>query len=263
MEALGYLLHSLCVPGTVILLSGHLGSGKTAIARGIVRAFCGDPAMFVPSPTFLLNLTYQEDTAHDKVRIKTRSEDELCPRLQAVMGRICFSDVKKRCLIAAAPNIAKLQAFLRVMSVPQPSRTSAHPHISCVLLWPCVYLQDEPAPEQQQQQQQQGRSIHHMDPYRLGTTDKMAGLIDFEAAFLNDVCVIEWPSRMPDSVMQLPRRWGFLCWYKNPHRISCSTFAELCHACSSLVITRGCIGRVKVRRCTSCCPASCCESPVV
>jgi tRNA A37 threonylcarbamoyladenosine biosynthesis protein TsaE len=45
-----------------------------------------------------------------------------------------------------------------------------------------------------------------MDPYRLGTTDKMAGLIDFEAAFLNDVCVIEWPSRMPDSVMQLPRR---------------------------------------------------------
>jgi tRNA A37 threonylcarbamoyladenosine biosynthesis protein TsaE len=45
-----------------------------------------------------------------------------------------------------------------------------------------------------------------MDPYRLGTTDKMAGLIDFEAAFQNDVCVIEWPSRMPDSVMQLPRR---------------------------------------------------------
>jgi tRNA A37 threonylcarbamoyladenosine biosynthesis protein TsaE len=45
-----------------------------------------------------------------------------------------------------------------------------------------------------------------MDPYRLGTTDKMAGLIDFEAAFRNDVCVIEWPSRMPDSVMQLPRR---------------------------------------------------------
>jgi tRNA A37 threonylcarbamoyladenosine biosynthesis protein TsaE len=67
MEALGCLLHSLCVPGTVILLSGHLGSGKTAIARGIVRAFCGDPAMFVPSPTFLLNLTYQEDLAHDKV----------------------------------------------------------------------------------------------------------------------------------------------------------------------------------------------------
>jgi tRNA A37 threonylcarbamoyladenosine biosynthesis protein TsaE len=67
MEALGCLLHSLCVPGTVLLLSGHLGSGKTAIARGIVRAFCGDPAMFVPSPTFLLNLTYQEDLAHDKV----------------------------------------------------------------------------------------------------------------------------------------------------------------------------------------------------
>jgi hypothetical protein len=66
--------------------------------------------------------------------------------------------------------------------------------------------QQQPEQDQQQQQQQQGRSIHHMDPYRLGTTDKMAGLIDFEAALQTDVCVIEWPSRMPDSVMQLPRR---------------------------------------------------------
>jgi hypothetical protein len=65
MEALGHLLLSLCVPGTVVLLNGHLGGGKTAIARGMVRAFCGDPDLFVPSPTFLLNLTYQEDTAHE------------------------------------------------------------------------------------------------------------------------------------------------------------------------------------------------------
>ncbi|WIA23950.1 hypothetical protein OEZ85_013589 [Tetradesmus obliquus] len=163
MEALGCLLHSLCIPGTVLLLSGHLGSGKTAIARGIVRAFCGDPAMFVPSPTFLLNLTYQEDTAHDKDE-PTQEQQQQQPDQQQQQ-----------------PDQQQLQ---------QPEQQQQQPDQQ----------------QQQQQQQQQGRCIHHMDPYRLGTTDKMAGLIDFESAFQNDVCVIEWPSRMPDSVMQLPRR---------------------------------------------------------
>ena len=37
-----------------------------------------------------------------------------------------------------------------------------------------------------------------MDPYRLGAkADKMAGLIDFGSAFESDVCLIEWPDRMP------------------------------------------------------------------
>ena len=41
-------------------------------------------------------------------------------------------------------------------------------------------------------------TVHHMDPYRLGAkADKMAGLIDFESAFRQDVCLIEWPDRMP------------------------------------------------------------------
>jgi tRNA A37 threonylcarbamoyladenosine biosynthesis protein TsaE len=46
-----------------------------------------------------------------------------------------------------------------------------------------------------------------MDPYRLGTkTDKMAGLIDWETAFSRDICLIEWPDRMPAAVMELPHR---------------------------------------------------------
>ena len=37
-----------------------------------------------------------------------------------------------------------------------------------------------------------------MDPYRLGSKmDKMTGLIDWEAAFRGDVCLIEWPDKMP------------------------------------------------------------------
>jgi hypothetical protein len=55
-----------------------------------------------------------------------------------------------------------------------------------------------------------------------GTTDKMAGLIGVEAAFQNDVCVIEWPSRMPDSVMQLQRRYAFcMCWLCMLQFITC------------------------------------------
>lgn len=36
--------------------------------------------------------------------------------------------------------------------------------------------------------------------------DKMAGLINFEDAFAHDVCLIEWPDRMPKAVMDLPKR---------------------------------------------------------
>jgi tRNA threonylcarbamoyl adenosine modification protein YjeE len=43
-------------PGDVVALSGGLGSGKTALARCVVRAFLPDEE--VPSPTFTLVQTY-------------------------------------------------------------------------------------------------------------------------------------------------------------------------------------------------------------
>ncbi|MGU3492431.1 tRNA (adenosine(37)-N6)-threonylcarbamoyltransferase complex ATPase subunit type 1 TsaE [Xanthobacteraceae bacterium A53D] len=51
--------------GDVLALSGDLGAGKTALARFIVRALAGDPALEVPSPTFSLVITY--DFARGKV----------------------------------------------------------------------------------------------------------------------------------------------------------------------------------------------------
>jgi tRNA threonylcarbamoyladenosine biosynthesis protein TsaE len=45
-------------PGDVILLSGELGAGKTAFARGFLRAAAGDQALEVPSPSFTLVQSY-------------------------------------------------------------------------------------------------------------------------------------------------------------------------------------------------------------
>lgn len=45
-------------PGTVLLLRGNLGSGKTVFARALIRTLSADPDLEVPSPTFTLAQTY-------------------------------------------------------------------------------------------------------------------------------------------------------------------------------------------------------------
>ncbi len=79
-EALATGLAMLLQPGDLILLEGDLGSGKTTIARAILRAVAGDPALDVPSPTFTLVQAYDLpglSVAHmDLYRIEDVSEVE-------------------------------------------------------------------------------------------------------------------------------------------------------------------------------------------
>ncbi|GLI67710.1 hypothetical protein VaNZ11_011978 [Volvox africanus] len=158
MEALGWALQQSCsIPGTVLALSGHLGAGKSTISRGFVRAFVRDSLLEVPSPTFLLCLSYQDDTAYEDKVVDGGGGGE-------GVGRSAADDEVVPGKGAAPPKVA----------VALPERA---------------------------------RCVHHMDPYRLGQKcDKMAGLIDFETAFRREVCLIEWPDKMPGSVMAMAER---------------------------------------------------------
>jgi tRNA threonylcarbamoyladenosine biosynthesis protein TsaE len=53
-ERLGASLAERLRPRDVVALQGGLGVGKTTLARAILRAASGDPALIVPSPTFTL-----------------------------------------------------------------------------------------------------------------------------------------------------------------------------------------------------------------
>lgn len=72
-------LAALLKPGDIVALSGHLGAGKSALARAILRELSGDPALEAPSPTFTLVQSY--DTARGTVLhadlYRVRSPDEL------------------------------------------------------------------------------------------------------------------------------------------------------------------------------------------
>ena len=57
--ALGARLAAELKPGDLVLLSGGLGAGKSALARAIIRTLVGDPGLDVPSPSFALVQPYE------------------------------------------------------------------------------------------------------------------------------------------------------------------------------------------------------------
>jgi tRNA threonylcarbamoyladenosine biosynthesis protein TsaE len=58
VEALARRVAALARPGDAILLEGPLGAGKTSFARAFLRAWTGDPALDVPSPSYTLVQSY-------------------------------------------------------------------------------------------------------------------------------------------------------------------------------------------------------------
>lgn len=72
-------LAAILKPGDIIALSGHLGAGKSLLARAILRELADDPALEAPSPTFTLVQSYETPRGSvlhaDLYRV--RSPDEL------------------------------------------------------------------------------------------------------------------------------------------------------------------------------------------
>ncbi|RUT30318.1 tRNA (adenosine(37)-N6)-threonylcarbamoyltransferase complex ATPase subunit type 1 TsaE [Arsenicitalea aurantiaca] len=58
-DALGRSLAQRLRPGALVLLSGELGAGKSALARALIRALMDDPGLEVPSPSFSLVQPYR------------------------------------------------------------------------------------------------------------------------------------------------------------------------------------------------------------
>ena len=74
-----HALAAALAPGSVVLLCGELGAGKTVFVRGLVRGLEGDPDE-VTSPTFTLVQSYRGRlTLHhvDLYRLEGREADDL------------------------------------------------------------------------------------------------------------------------------------------------------------------------------------------
>jgi tRNA threonylcarbamoyl adenosine modification protein YjeE len=113
---LGVRLAAELRPGALVLLSGGLGAGKTALARSIVRTLVGDPGMDVPSPSFALVQPYEAAGAPllhaDLYRLRDPREiDEL--GLFERADAIVLVEWPER-----APELAQLATMAVALSVP-------------------------------------------------------------------------------------------------------------------------------------------------
>jgi tRNA threonylcarbamoyladenosine biosynthesis protein TsaE len=76
-RALGKRLGAALAPGSVVLLEGDLGAGKSELARAVIRSLAG-AEIAVPSPTFTLVQTYElprlEVSHSDLYRLRDASE---------------------------------------------------------------------------------------------------------------------------------------------------------------------------------------------
>ncbi len=101
MQALATCFASQLNPGDCYCLYGDVGAGKSVFSRAFVRAAADDPLLPVPSPTFLLQNTY-DDHGHpaihhfDLYRLSSEAELRRLDLPRSMRESVCLIEWPER-----------------------------------------------------------------------------------------------------------------------------------------------------------------------
>lgn len=89
--------HHLIYP-VILCLEGDLGAGKSAFSRAIIRHLLDDPEMNVPSPTYTLVQTYDDDNIwhFDLYRMEDPQDIYDIGWEEALQARLCLIEWPSR-----------------------------------------------------------------------------------------------------------------------------------------------------------------------
>lgn len=117
MEELARFIADELRPGDLVTLSGGLGSGKTTLARAVLRALAGDPELEAPSPTYTLMQVYETPRANvvhaDFYRISGPGELLEMGWDEAIEGAVALVEWPDRA--AAALAASRLEITLEII----------------------------------------------------------------------------------------------------------------------------------------------------
>lgn len=125
LEDRAYLLARRIAYPSTILLWGEMGAGKTTFAKAFIRAYYGNDALCVTSPTFTVVQTYQAESSQDAnvkgeiwhvdlYRLTSADEIHALGLSEAMYSKLCLIEWPDRLQSIRAVNTVNI--YLNVIS---------------------------------------------------------------------------------------------------------------------------------------------------